>query len=182
MISVGDQVGVVETIHLRTTQLRTGDGKRAILPNLSAFSQPVVNSSAFPTRRFAVTIWVPRETGLREVVATARAVLQKTPEVAKDPAPSVILAVDQDGNWTAECRYWLDYRAHDPDAVQALVAERLQQATGGAAVSDDGAGAGGESAEPADPQPPPVTDALTATATPPPPSRQRLRRALRERL
>ncbi|GAC1340079.1 MAG: mechanosensitive ion channel family protein [Candidatus Dormibacteria bacterium] len=179
VITVGDQTGTVETIQLRTTQLSTGDGKRAILPNLSAFSQTVINSSAFDTRRYAVSLWVPRDAELRRVVAVARRVMRKTAEISQTPEPSVALAVDKDGNWTAECRFWLDYRAHDADEVQAAVAERLQEATGGAAVS---AGA----PEPDDEPPPPgeaappaaVTEAL---APPPAPPRQRLRRALRER-
>src|SRR5207249_3391817 len=57
-ISVETQSGVVETIQLRTTGLRTEDGRLAIVPNLSCFSNTVVNQSAYPTRRFTVSLRV----------------------------------------------------------------------------------------------------------------------------
>lgn len=184
VITVGDQVGTVQTIHLRTTQLRTGDGRMAILPNLSAFNQTVVNSSAFDTRRYSVSLWVPRDAELGRVVALARAVMGRIPEISASPEPSVALAVDPDGNRTAECRFWLDYRAHDADEVQAAVAEALQEATGAGEVSAGSPGGGdatppeAEEAGPA-PAPTPVTDGHRGTAAP---SRHRLRQALRERL
>src|SRR5258708_27818871 len=39
VITVGDLTGSVQTIELRTTALRLGDGRLAVLPNLSAFNQ-----------------------------------------------------------------------------------------------------------------------------------------------
>jgi len=48
VISVGDLTGTVETIELRTTGIRTADGRLAIMPNLNAFNGTVINSSAYP--------------------------------------------------------------------------------------------------------------------------------------
>src|ERR1700680_1237635 len=43
-VAVLDQAGVVQNITMRTPTLRTADGRLAVLPNLIAFSNPVVNA------------------------------------------------------------------------------------------------------------------------------------------
>lgn len=128
-ITVGDQSGVVQTIHLRTTQLRTADGRLAILPNLSAFSNTVVNSSAFVTRRYEVSVWVPATVALAATLRVVRRELGRTAGISTDSPATVQPRVDLDSGATMlECRYWLDYREHDPDAVAADLSERLRAA------------------------------------------------------
>jgi hypothetical protein len=56
-ISVGDLT--VESIELRTTGIRTVDGRLAIMPNLNAFNGTVINSGALPLRRCTVSLSVP---------------------------------------------------------------------------------------------------------------------------
>ena len=46
LITISDMAGVVQNITLRTTALRTGDGRLAILPNLTVFSGIVVKRSS----------------------------------------------------------------------------------------------------------------------------------------
>jgi len=125
-IAVLDQAGVVQNITLRTTTLRTGDGQLAVLPNLVAFSNPVVNASSFQLRQFTVSVREPSDVDLESVMRSAREVLATIPEVAQKPAPSVLPRLD--GEWALlRCSYWVDQSAHDPDAVAADVASRLWQ-------------------------------------------------------
>ena len=51
LITVGDLTGSVQTIQLRTTAMRTTDGRLAIVPNVTAFNGTVVNATAYDQRQ-----------------------------------------------------------------------------------------------------------------------------------
>ena len=125
VITVGEQTGKVETIELRTTALRLGDGRLAVLPNLSAFNTTVVNATAYDVRQFTVTLWVPAGADLEAVLRAARAELEATPGAADSPPPRVQPAVEIDGGVTLQCQYWLRYRDTDPDSTAADLVRRL---------------------------------------------------------
>ena len=123
-ITVLDQSGIVQDITLRTTTLRTGDGRLAVLPNLTAFSNPIVNASTYTLRQFTVTVREPIGTDIERALRDARAILAAVPEIAGKPSPSVLPQVDGRAV-LLHCRYWVDQTAHDPDAVAATVTQRL---------------------------------------------------------
>jgi small-conductance mechanosensitive channel len=123
-IAVADVAGTVQNITLRTTTLRTGDGQLAVLPNLTVFTGTVINASTYDLRQFTVSVRVPAETDLESALRAARSVLESSEAIAKSPPPSLVPQLDAE--WTLlHCRYWLDQRAQDPDAVGADVARRL---------------------------------------------------------
>jgi small-conductance mechanosensitive channel len=119
-----DMSGVVLTITLRTTALRTGDGRLAVVPNLTVFSGVIVNSSAFGQRRYTISLRIERDHDLEAAMRAARRELESISEVAREPAPSVQPQLDGEGI-LLNCSYWLDYSNHDVDAVAAEVARRL---------------------------------------------------------
>lgn len=123
-IEVLDQAGVVQNITLRTTTLRTADGRLAVLPNLTAFSNPLVNSSTYTLRRFTVALREPAGVDIDRAISRAREVLSAVPEVAHRPEPSVSPQVDGRAV-VLHCKYWIDQTAHNPDAVAADVTRRL---------------------------------------------------------
>jgi small-conductance mechanosensitive channel len=130
VISVGDLTGTVETIELRTTGIRTADGRLAIMPNLNAFNGTVINSSAYPLRRYSVSIWVPQGYDLEAVMRAAGEQLRQTEGIAREPAPQVVPKLDIDGGVTLQVWYWLDYRSVDDNAVAADLVQRLYAAGG----------------------------------------------------
>src|SRR5438552_5579124 len=73
VVSVADLVGTVQNVTLRTTTLRTTDGRLAVLPSLTVFSNPVINTSAYDLRQFTVSVRVPAGTDLEGVLRSARA-------------------------------------------------------------------------------------------------------------
>jgi small conductance mechanosensitive channel len=119
-----DMNGVVQTITLRTTAMRTADGRLAVVPNLTVFSGVVVNSSAYGQRRYTVSLRVERDHDLEATLRAARRELEATAEIAKEPPPRVDPQLDGEG-MLLHCRYWLDYRTHDVDAIAADLARRL---------------------------------------------------------
>jgi small-conductance mechanosensitive channel len=124
VIAVGDIAGVVQTITLRTTALRTGDGRLAVMPNLTVFSGVVINSSAYSQRRYTVSLRIERGHDLEAAMRAARREMGGVGEVAAEPAPMVTPQLDGEGI-LLHCNYWLDYRAHDVDAIAADLARRL---------------------------------------------------------
>jgi small-conductance mechanosensitive channel len=129
VITVGDLSGTVETIELRTTGLRTADGRLAVMPNLSAFNGNVINSSAYPLRRYSVTVWVPQGDDLEAVLRAVRTQLQEASRIAKEPPPRVVPRLEIDGGVTLQVWYWLDYRSNDENSVAADLVQRLYAAT-----------------------------------------------------
>jgi small conductance mechanosensitive channel len=125
-IRSGEQAGVVEAIQLRTTTLRTPEGKLAVLPNLNVFSGTIVNQSSYKTRRFTIDVRVPRDSVDEDLLRRTRSVLLATKELAKKPAPLVMVKLDAEEP-VLHCRYWLDYKAHDPDEVEVELTARLAQ-------------------------------------------------------
>ncbi|HKR99800.1 MAG TPA: mechanosensitive ion channel domain-containing protein [Candidatus Dormibacteraeota bacterium] len=123
-IMVGDQAGTVQTITLRTTTLRTTDGQLAVVPNLTAFSNPIVNSSRYDERQFSLSVRLPAGSDTKQALRDARAALDAAPAVAKQPAPFVQPVLDGEAV-VIRCRFWVDQRRHDPDQVTAELAARL---------------------------------------------------------
>ena len=124
LITISDMAGVVQNITLRTTALRTGDGRLAILPNLTVFTGIVVNSIECGQRQFTVSVRIERDHDLEAARRAARRELEATREVAEHPAPRVDVQLDGEG-MLLHCRYWLDYRTHDVDTIAADLARRV---------------------------------------------------------
>jgi small conductance mechanosensitive channel len=124
LITVSDMAGVVQNITLRTTSLRTGDGRLAILPNLTVFSGIVVNSSSYGQRQYTLSVRIERDHDLEVAMRSARRELEATREVAEQPPPRVDVQLDGEG-MLLHCKYWLDYRTHDVDAIAADLARRV---------------------------------------------------------
>ncbi len=123
-ISVVDYTGVVQTIQLRTTALKTGDGRLVVVPNLTCFTNAVVNHSAYDERRYSVTVRVPRDRDLAPVIEAAKRILSDHKSVSKMPLPSIVPDVGSEET-LLQCRFWLDYRSFDSDVVTADVAAAL---------------------------------------------------------
>jgi hypothetical protein len=54
----------------------------------------------------------------------ARSAMQEFRKIAQQPSPVVQPQLDGEAV-VLHCRYWIDQRAHDPDAVAAELARRL---------------------------------------------------------
>ncbi len=139
-VAIGDVEGVVRTINLRTTEMRTGDGRLAVLPNLTAFNGVVLNSTAFDQRRYSLSLPLEPHADVARAMRLARDELAATAAVAAEPAPTVRPDVDAAGGRAIVLSYWLDGSADAPEVVRADLLLRLWSS---------GASAGPGSAPPA---------------------------------
>ncbi len=128
-ITVLDQIGAVQNITLRTTTLRTGEGALAIIPNLTVFTGIVINSSHYDTRRLGVTVRVPADADLAELMRRAREVVESVPGIEAKPGIAFEPILDGEAP-LLRCMFWVDQREQDIGAVSAAVGEQLWDVVG----------------------------------------------------
>ena len=129
-ITVIDQTGAVQNITLRTTTLRTGVGELAILPNLTVFTGIVINTT--PLRHapsHASACGLPADTDLAELMRRAREAVETVPGIEAQPAIVFEPILDREAP-LLQCKFWVDQREQDLDAVTAAVAEQLWEVVG----------------------------------------------------
>jgi small conductance mechanosensitive channel len=105
--------GVVETIHIFTTTLKTGDNKLIIIPNAKLSGDNITNYSAQETRRVDMTVGVAYDADLSVVRDVLIDIIGKEERALKDPAPLVAVAELADNSvnfvvrvWTKTGDYW----------------------------------------------------------------------------
>src|SRR5256885_12638540 len=134
-ITVESHTGVVESIEMRTTTLRTNEGEEVLIPNSLVYTGTITNRTRYPTRLFTLTAKVPADRAPDGLAERVREQLGGRSDIVQDPPPHVGLQPSVDGGLTLEVRYWLDYRRNDPLAVQAAVGQQIYRAIQSAEVS-----------------------------------------------
>lgn len=117
-VEMAGTAGVVENIMIFTTEMKTGDNKKIIVPNSSVLGGVITNYSANETRRVDLIIGV----GYRDDIDKAKRVLEEIlnadERILKDPAP--LIAVSELANssvnfavrpWVERADYWAVYFA-----------------------------------------------------------------------
>ena len=105
-ISVGDITGTIVSMDLKTTDVRTIDGKMIYIPNTMIVNSPLTNYTIEGKRRFdfEVELDVTVNTHLcRELMMKG---LDDVPEIMKEPAPVVTLS-QLAANVKLKAYYWL---------------------------------------------------------------------------
>ncbi|MGI8846719.1 MAG: mechanosensitive ion channel family protein [Candidatus Dormibacteria bacterium] len=132
-INVNDVDGTVQTIKLRTTALKTMDGRLAILPNLTAFNSTVLNSSAYEQRMYTIAVHVDEDTEVRTTLTRLRREVAATKSIAKQPEPMLVPQLAADGGRSILVKVWLDYRQVDPDEAIGELTGRIWKPVAGKA-------------------------------------------------
>ena len=105
--------GVVESIQIITTTLKTGDNKIIIIPNAKLSGDNITNYSAQETRRVDMTVGVAYDADLSKVKDVLNDIISKEERILSDPAPLVAVAELADSSvnfvvrvWTKTADYW----------------------------------------------------------------------------
>jgi small conductance mechanosensitive channel len=107
-IEVAGYSGTVLDISLRSTDLRTWDGRHVLIPNSDIFVSPIVNFSRAASRRVQITVGVAYDTDLDKVTRIALETLKDVPGLLQDPAPSVIFSTFGDSAIEFSAYFWID--------------------------------------------------------------------------
>jgi len=116
LIEAAGVLGVVESLNIFSTQLKTGDNKTIYVPNGKLVGDNIINYSTKPTRRVDLVIGVSYDADLSHVKSVLHDILAAEERVLKDPEPTIgVLALaDNSVNfavrpWVQSADYWTVY-------------------------------------------------------------------------
>lgn len=133
-VEVADFTGVVTDISLRTTELRTHDGRYVLIPNANVFLSTVVNHSRSIERRIEISLGVAYDADLDKVARVAVEGIRRIPGVLENPAPQVAFSAF---GWTTiqfTAYYWVDTRQTSTTEAQDSGVRMLKSAFEQAAI------------------------------------------------
>lgn len=108
-VTVGDTLGDVVEINMRSTTIRTLTNIAIIIPNSEFTSSQVINwSHGDPRVRLDLSIGVSYNSDLETVLRSLREVAEENNEVLKDPGPEINFAGFGNSSWDLELRVWLE--------------------------------------------------------------------------
>ena len=106
-VDAGGIAGTVVGIELFTTNLKTPDSKKVVVPNSRITSSPITNFSEHPTRRVDMVIGVSYNSDLRKAKEVLMRILQEDERVLEEPAPRVSVNELADSSVNFIVRPWV---------------------------------------------------------------------------
>jgi len=107
-VTVGETLGDVMAINMRSTTIRSLQNVSIIVPNSEFISAKVVNWSHHdPKIRLDLGVGVSYESDLDNVLTALREVADENKNVLKYPEPEVLLMNFGDSSWDMELRVWV---------------------------------------------------------------------------
>jgi small-conductance mechanosensitive channel len=116
-ISVLDITGTIVSMNMKSTDVRTIDGKMIYIPNSLIVNNPLINYTAEGKRRFDFTVELDVSNDSRMCRAIMKKVLDEVPEILKEPAPVVTLS-ELGANIKIKAYYWLQLASMDRSILE----------------------------------------------------------------
>lgn len=107
-ISVSGFDGTVTAIDLRSTEIKTFDGRIVILPNADVLNQAIINFTRSVHRRVELPVSVAYGSDLEQVRAITLAAIAQIPGLLSEPAPQVVFRHFGDSAVNFTVFYWVD--------------------------------------------------------------------------
>lgn len=107
-IEVSDYGGSVLAINIRTTEMRTWDGRIVIIPNADILSNAITNYTRAERRRVNVAVGVAYGTNLDLARKTILDTIKDIPGYIPDPAPTVVSDNFGDSAINLTTYFWVD--------------------------------------------------------------------------
>jgi small conductance mechanosensitive channel len=127
-IEVKEYGGTVLAINLRTTEMRTWDGRIVIIPNADVLSNPITNYTRAERRRIEIPVGVSYDS---DPVTTRQAVLeavQNVPGFVRDPAPMVVFHTFAGSSIDLSAYFWIDTSKSNPFEAKDSALELIKVA------------------------------------------------------
>jgi len=107
-IEAAGVTGVVETLNIFSTQLRTADNKTIFVPNGKLVGDNIINYSTKPTRRVDLVIGVSYDADLSHVKSVLEDILANDSRILNDPAPTIGVLELADNSVNFAVRPWVN--------------------------------------------------------------------------
>ncbi len=121
-IEVAGQGGEVVRVNLRSTVMKTWDGRQVILPNATFISNSIVNYSANPIRRVDAPVSILHESDADRAMAVMREVAESDPERVAESGIDVRVNEVRDYALVLELRFWVPRASLFAARTRTLVA------------------------------------------------------------
>ena len=119
--------GTVEAISIFTTELKSGDNKKIIVPNSKLTGDTITNFSAKEVRRIDMVVAAGYGDDLDKVKGVLRNILDQDERILKDPAPVVAVLALADSSVNFAVRPWVKTADYWPVnfALQETIKKRF---------------------------------------------------------
>jgi small conductance mechanosensitive channel len=131
-ITAGGVTGGVEAIGIFTTELKSPDNKKIIIPNAKVTADSIINNSAKDTRRIDMVAGVSYRDDLAKVRTVLEGIMSEDERILKDPGPTigVLELADSSVNfavrpWVNKADYWDVFFATQEKIKQRFDAEGI---------------------------------------------------------
>lgn len=107
-IKAGGEAGIVVEVGILTTELKTPDNVKIILPNSAVMGGSITNVSAHPTRRVDMTVGVGYGDDLNKAKQIMEDIIAADERILKDPEPQIAVANLGDSSVDFVVRPWVN--------------------------------------------------------------------------
>lgn len=126
--------GIVLTIDMRSTEMRTTDGRIVILPNADVLANPIINYSRANHRRVDLVINLPHTCEpdtARQIFLDA---IQTVDGFIDSPKPVVVLNNLTNSGMELNANFWIDITKNDPLQAKDVVLMKVKSALKAAGI------------------------------------------------
>ncbi len=129
--TIGDEIaltgaeGRVESIRVRDTLIRTGEGSLLYVPNGIVFNSIVANKSASDVRLVTCRFSCDYQADIGEVRDISSSRLAGNKSILKSPAPQVLLTDPTDNGLAFLIKFWIDPSESSAEAQKSAVLEGI---------------------------------------------------------
>ena len=106
LVRIDGELGEVEEIDLFTTDLKTLDARRIILPNSAIFGAKIENLTHYPLRRVDIDVGTSYSADLDQTRAVLEAAAERVANGVHEPKPQIFLAGFGDSAINWQVRVW----------------------------------------------------------------------------
>ena len=132
--NIGDQVvikgyeGTISQVQLRTTTLKTYDGRMIYIPNQEVFQASITNNTAAEYLRSTVIVGIDYEANIAEAQQVIIQAISGINEVQPSPLPEVLVSELAASTVNLEIRFWVDSHRAGFLATTSIVAQQIKEA------------------------------------------------------
>ncbi|WKZ46758.1 MAG: mechanosensitive ion channel [Anaerolineales bacterium] len=127
-IGVKDFDGTVLGIHLRTTEMKTFDGRIVTLPNADLLANPIVNYTRADRRRVEIPVRISYQADPEIARQAALEAIQTVPGMVNDPEPVVGFSTFDDSALKLNAYFWIDTSKTNPLIAKDDALKRMKSA------------------------------------------------------
>jgi small-conductance mechanosensitive channel len=127
-INVADYAGTILAIDLRTTEMRTFDGRIVILPNATVLSSAIENYTRADRRRVDLPVGVAYDSDPERVRGLVLEEVRSVAGFVEEPAPMVVFHTFGGSSVDLNVYFWIDMQMTNPLVAKDAALTKIKQA------------------------------------------------------